>query len=622
MRSLIEDVANQIRRPHVEAMAGAQARLDSLTKPPGSLGQLERLAVQLAGATGEIAPEILPATVLVMAGDHGVTAEGVSAFPSEVTPQMVQNFLAGGACINVLARSAGARVRVVDVGVAVPIAHPDLDVRKVRPGTANMATGPAMTRAEAEQAIAVGIQVAQDEIAHGARTLLLGEMGIGNTTPSAALVAVLGGRPVAQVVGRGTGLDDKGVQRKAAVIERAIAVNRPHPADPIDVLAKVGGLEIGALAGVMLGAAAAGHPVVLDGFITSAAALLAARIEPRVLPYLVASHQGSETGHAITLELLGLTPLLRLDLRLGEASGAALALPLIDNATRVLREMATFASAGVSGAVDGADEPASAAPLPPNLPPMGGGQAALAPEGAAALHEPYAFNDSPAPAPMQAPAGQDFTPAERAAVYKAIMLRRDIRRFRPDPIPGDLLERLLRAGHQGPSVGFMQPWNFIVIRNPATKQALKEASDRERRAAAQHFRSERQDLYLRLKLEGLTDAPVVLAVTCDPTRGGPHVLGRNSDRQTDVYSVSCAIQNIWLAARAEGVGLGWVSIYQKADVAEVLGMPPHVDPVGLLCLGYTDEFPTEPVLQQVGWRNRAPLDDVIFHEAWGVQARG
>lgn len=211
----------------------------------------------------------------------------------------------------------------------------------------------------------------------------------------------------------------------------------------------------------------------------------------------------------------------------------------------------------------------------------------------------------------------DFTEEERKAVYKAIALRRDIRHFRPDPVSDELLHRLLKAGHLAPSVGFMQPWNFTVIRNQETKRRLKEASDRERLAAAHHFQDERQALYLKLKLEGLLDAPVVIAVTSDPTRGGAHVLGRNSDRLTDVYSVSCAIQNIWLAARAEGLGMGWVSIYQKADIQQILGMPPHIDPIGLLCLGYTDAFPPEPLLQLVGWDQRRPLEEVIYYEAWG-----
>lgn len=336
------------------AMAAAAERLDHLTKPPGSLGRLEQLVIQLAGITGTAMPEVMPATVLVFAGDHGVTAEGVSAYPADVTPQMVMNFLGGGAAINALARNAGAKVVVVDAGIAVPVAHPDLVVRKVRPGTANMVKGPAMSRSEAKRALCVGIEVARLEIARGARCLALGEMGIGNTTPSAALLAAFSGRDPDDVCGRGTGLDDAGVLRKVRAVQTALAVNQPDPTDPVDVLAKVGGLEIGALAGAMLAAAAERVPVVIDGFIVGAAALLACRVAPRTSAYLIPSHCSAERGHRMILDLLGLKSLMELDLRLGEGSGAALALPLLQGACRVMREMATFAQAGVSGASQGA----------------------------------------------------------------------------------------------------------------------------------------------------------------------------------------------------------------------------------------------------------------------------
>ena len=333
----------------LNAQAAALARQAMLTKPAGSLGRLEALSVQLAAATGQARPSVARKAVIVMAGDHGVTAEGVSAYPAEVTPQMVLNFVHGGAAINVLARQAGARVVVVDIGVAGDVpAMPGLELRKVARGTQNMARGPAMTRAQAEAAVAVGLDVVQAEIAKGLDLVATGDMGIGNTTPSAAIVAVMTGRPVAQVTGRGTGVDDAGLSRKVAIIERALVVNKPDPTDGWDVLSKVGGLEIAGLAGVMLGAAAHRVPVVIDGFISGAAALIAASLKPEVKPYMIAGHQSVEIGHRAALELLGLRPVFDLDLRLGEGTGAALAMGLIDAGVKILREMATFDEAGVS----------------------------------------------------------------------------------------------------------------------------------------------------------------------------------------------------------------------------------------------------------------------------------
>ena len=332
------------------AMETARLRQNKLTKPPGSLGRLEELSIQLAGITGNARPEIEDKAVIVMAGDHGVTAERVSAYPAEVTPQMVVNFLSGGAAINVLAHLAGARVVVVDVGVAVPLEpHPDLIIHKVALGTANMAQGSAMTREQAETAIAVGVEVVREEIAHGLDLVAAGDMGIGNTTPSAAITVVLIGAPVADVVGRGTGVDDAGLARKIAVVERALARNHPDQDDPVDVLTKVGGLEIAGLVGVILGAAAGRVPVVIDGFISGAAALLAAHLKPEVKAYLIASHQSTEIGHRMILEGLGLQPLFDLRMRLGEGTGAVLAMHFIEAATRILAEMATFGEAGVSG---------------------------------------------------------------------------------------------------------------------------------------------------------------------------------------------------------------------------------------------------------------------------------
>jgi len=341
-----------------EAQALARARQDTLTKPPGSLGRLEELSIQLAAITGQSRPSVARKAVIVMAGDHGVTAEGVSAYPAEVTPQMVLNFLRGGAAINVLARQAGARVVVVDIGVAADIESMDtlhatsLRKRKIACGTQNMARGPAMTRAQAEAAITEGMEVVNAEIAR-LDLVGTGDMGIGNTTPSAAIVAAFTGVPVAQVTGRGTGVDDAGLARKIAVIERALAVNRPDPRDAVDVLSKVGGLEIAGLVGVILGAAAHRIPVVIDGFISGAAALAAAELAPGVKPYLIASHQSVEIGHRVVLERLGLRALLDFNLRLGEGTGAALAFHLVEAAARILNEMATFAEAGVSGKDEG-----------------------------------------------------------------------------------------------------------------------------------------------------------------------------------------------------------------------------------------------------------------------------
>lgn len=331
------------------SMAAARARQDTLTKPQGSLGRLEELSIQLAGITGRERPRVPRKAVIVMAGDHGVVRNGVSAYPAEVTPQMVLNFLRGGAAINVLARQTGARVTVVDVGVAADFADaPGLIRRKVAYGTADFTRGPAMTAAQAEEAIQVGVDVVEAEIAAGLDLVATGDMGIGNTTPSAAIVAALSGRPVASVTGRGTGVDDAGLARKIAAIETALAVNRPDPNDAFDVLCKVGGLEIAGLAGVIIGAAAHRVPVVIDGFISGAAALIAVGLAPAARPYLIASHRSVEVGHQAMFDLLGVRPLFDFDLRLGEGTGAVLAFHVIEAACRILDEMATFAEAGVS----------------------------------------------------------------------------------------------------------------------------------------------------------------------------------------------------------------------------------------------------------------------------------
>jgi nicotinate-nucleotide--dimethylbenzimidazole phosphoribosyltransferase len=332
------------------AMAQARLRLDSLTKPPGSLGRLERLAVQLAGITANPRPRLVNRMVVVMAGDHGVVAEGVSAYPAAVTAQMVHNFARGGAAINVLARQAGASVVVVDVGVAtelpadLPILH-----RKVAFGTANLASGPAMSRAQVLAAIDVGLDLAERGTGPESDIVCLGEMGIGNTTSASTILAAITGLPVAEVTGRGTGIDDATWRHKVEVIQRALEVNRPDPSDPLDVLARVGGLEIAALVGLALGAAARRIPILVDGFIATVAALVAAELCPAARGYMIAGHRSVEIGHRVALERLELEALVALDLRLGEGTGAALALPILDAALAILDEMATFEEAGVSG---------------------------------------------------------------------------------------------------------------------------------------------------------------------------------------------------------------------------------------------------------------------------------
>ena len=336
--------------PINEASAAmAAVRQQQLTKPAGSLGRLEALSIQLAGITGQERPRFHHKTVIIMAADHGVALDGVSAYPPEVTAQMVSNFLHGGAAINVLARQTGASVRIVDIGVAQDFpAAPGLLQRKIAYGTQNMHKGPAMTREQAEQSLEIGMHVAHQAIDEGADLIATGEMGIGNTTPSSAITAVLCGLPVEQVTGRGTGLDDAALQQKIAIIKAAIQTNHPRPEDALDVLAKMGGFEIGGLAGVMISAASRHVPVVVDGFISAAAALIAVSLVPQVRPYLIASHQSREIGQRAIWNFLGLEPLLDLDLRLGEGSGAALAFHLIEAATGTLDEMATFAEAGVS----------------------------------------------------------------------------------------------------------------------------------------------------------------------------------------------------------------------------------------------------------------------------------
>lgn len=330
-------------------MRAARDRQDTLTKPRGSLGRLEELSIQLAGIKADPFPLVERKAVIVMAADHGVTSAGVSAYPADVTRQMVLNFLRGGAAINVLAHQAHARVTVVDIGVRTEFEPlPGLTRRKVMCGTRNLARGPAMTREEAEHAIQVGIDVLYEEANRGLDLVATGDMGIGNTTPSSAIAAVITGLPVAQVVGRGTGIDDAGLEQKRHVIEQSLAVNQPNANDAMDVLHKVGGLEIAGLAGVMIAAASKRIPVVMDGFISTAAAMIAVGLAPSVREYLIAAHQSVEIGHRALLQHLNLVPLLDLNMRLGEGTGAALAFHLIEASTRILREMATFREADVN----------------------------------------------------------------------------------------------------------------------------------------------------------------------------------------------------------------------------------------------------------------------------------
>lgn len=346
---LLEETIAKIGELDGQAMEAARRRSDRLTKPPGSLGMLEDIAAQIAGITGKSQPWLERKAVIVMAGDHGVCKEGVSAFPQEVTPQMVRNFLRGGAAINVLSRQAGAKVVCVDMGMATPVDEPGLVVRRIAPGTANLAAGPAMTAEQARAAIEAGIEVATQEIESGTELLATGDMGIGNTTPSTAILAAFTGFPVAILAGKGTGLDQPGIQRKIRAVERALEINRPDPRNGLDVLVKVGGFEIGGLAGVILGAAAARVPVVIDGFISGAAAMIARSLAPSSVNFMIASHLSEEPGHQVMLNWLGLKPLLHMRMRLGEGTGAVLAFYLIEAALHILMEMATFDEAGVTG---------------------------------------------------------------------------------------------------------------------------------------------------------------------------------------------------------------------------------------------------------------------------------
>ncbi|MDG4841159.1 nicotinate-nucleotide--dimethylbenzimidazole phosphoribosyltransferase [Micromonospora sp. WMMD967] len=359
---MLETTIAAIRPADETAMAAARELHGRLTKPAGSLGALEDLSVRLAGLAGACPPPLPePAAVAIFAGDHGVHAQGVSPWPQEVTAQMIGNFLAGGAVVNAFARQAGASVTVVDVGVATPLsagpvsdpavldpAVPRLVVASVRRGTRDLAVTAALTRDEALAAVQTGVRIADELIDAGARILLTGDMGIGNTTPAAALIAAFTGVDALDATGRGTGVDDPTYARKVGVVRAALARHAPDPSDPLGVLAAVGGLEHAALAGLILGAAARRTPVLLDGVIAVSAALAAAAFAPDAVGAMVAGHRSAEPGATVALRHLGLVPLVDLGLRLGEGTGALLALPVVTGAVRVLHEVATFDSAGVA----------------------------------------------------------------------------------------------------------------------------------------------------------------------------------------------------------------------------------------------------------------------------------
>jgi len=346
----LETVLNRITPLDADLLAATQARLDCKTKPLGSLGRLEEFACRLVAVSGQQQPDLAKKVIFTFAADHGITAEGVSLYPKEVTTQMVFNFLQGGAGVNVLARHAGAEVRVVDVGVDHDFGGcPGLIHKKVARGSANFANGPAMTRDQMLAALQVGIELADQCKAEGIGLVGTGEMGIGNTSPSSAIIAALSGLSVEQVTHRGTGIGDQALITKVAAISKGLAINKPDPSDPLDVLQKVGGLEIAAIAGLVLGCAANKIPVVVDGFISTAGALIASELHPNLRDYLFAAHESVEVGHRFMLERLGARPILDLDLRLGEGTGGALAMPLLEAGVKILAEMATFEQAGVAG---------------------------------------------------------------------------------------------------------------------------------------------------------------------------------------------------------------------------------------------------------------------------------
>jgi nicotinate-nucleotide--dimethylbenzimidazole phosphoribosyltransferase len=346
----LDELLARVRPVDEEAAGAARRELDAKTKPRGSLGELEELACRIAAARGTASPGRLEAALVLAAGDHGYARHGVSAYPQEVTGQMLAAFASGGAAIDVLARENGLRLVVVDAGIVEPVPHPEIRQVRLGAGTADATAGPALGREEAVAGILAGAEIAGELVSEGYAIVATGDMGIGNTTAAAAVCAALLPAEPQAVCGRGTGVDDDGLCRKVEAVRSALAVNRPDPADPVGALAAVGGYELAVLAGVCVGGAAANAVILLDGFVTGAAALVAARLSPAVAGRMVASHRSPEPGHALVLADLGLRPLLDLGLRLGEGSGAALALPLVSAALALLADMATFASAGVTDA--------------------------------------------------------------------------------------------------------------------------------------------------------------------------------------------------------------------------------------------------------------------------------
>jgi len=357
---MLEKTLQSIGPLHQEAMAAAREHQGRLALPPGSLGRLHQFAVKMAGVTGRPRPAVRDLAVITMAGDHGVAARGVSKFPQDVTREMVANFARGGAAINVLTRHVGARLTVVDIGVAGPALNIDLEEiggvrfvsRRVGSGTRDIFAGPAMTREEAVRSLETGIQVFIEEKERGLDAVGTGDMGIANTTPSSAIAAAMLAVSPWQVVNRGTGIDDAALNHKVQVVARALEVNRPDSSDPIDLLAKVGGYEIGGIAGVILAACAHRVPVVVDGFISTAAALLACGFHPEVKHYLFSGHQSAVEGHRLMLDEMGLEPMIDLGMRLGEGTGAAFGLSILAAASRIATEMHTFEEAQVSGPGD------------------------------------------------------------------------------------------------------------------------------------------------------------------------------------------------------------------------------------------------------------------------------